>query len=279
MPSQYDYALNAHDVQCHKVKVADLNIDLEVQRTANKQRIDKIAAKFVPEAVGTLVVSERKIPVGTLAPAGRRQLVKRKLYVVDGQHRLEVLKLLGIEEVWAEVHYGLTQEDEAVLFMIRNRETQAPNAVDEYRIALKGEVKLFVDTDKVIRDHGLSMGTSSTNVIGAVRGVVKIVDQHGPDVLSRCLDIAEASWGRTAESWDGMILGGLSMFVARYGDVADEAELVRKLRVKTAAHWKREINDKAKSDAGGSGTGSRNYAALNLIKEAYNLRRRAGRLN
>ncbi|MFD4349501.1 DUF6551 family protein [Streptomyces coelicoflavus] len=260
---KYTYDLPKHDVDHGvEVKVADLLIDPQAQRTLNERRAQTIASNLVREAVGTIIVSERG--------DGSR-------YIVDGQHRKRASELAGLETIRADIHYGLTQEQEAILFLIKNRESHKPRPIDEYHVGLTGGVPLFVDTDRVLQAHQLSLGSSSTNSIGAVSGVLQITDRYGAAVLDRTLTIAEEAWGRSSDSWDGMLLGGIGMFLGRHGEVVNDSELAKKLeRVGTAAKWRSQILS-ASSNGGfnNSGTGSRISVAYRLVLDSWNKGRRA----
>ncbi len=245
-----------------EVKISEFNIDPQAQRTLNERRAQKIADKLVPGAIGTVIASERS---------------NGDLYIVDGQHRWRACVLAGIPTIRAEVHHGLTQEQEAILFLIKNKESHKPRPIDEYHVGLTGGVPLYIDTDRVLQKHGLTLGSSSTNTVGAVAGVLQIVDRYGAMVLDRTLTVAEDAWARGADSWDGMLLGGIGMFLGRWGDLVDDKELARKiLSMGSAAKWRSEIL--GQSSRGGfhnGGTGSRVTTAYRMVAIAWNKGRRA----
>ncbi|MCX5441271.1 ParB/RepB/Spo0J family partition protein [Streptomyces sp. NBC_00063] len=244
-----------------EVEVADLTVDPQAQRTISEPRAQRIADHIVPEAIGLIMVSERD---------GKR-------FIVDGQHRKRACELAGISTVKAEIHYGLTQAQEAILFLIKNRESHKPRPIDEYHVGLTGGVALFVDTDRILKKHGLSLGSTSTNGVGAVSGVLRITDRFGADILDRTLSVAEGAWGRSTETWDGMLLGGIGQFLGRWGDLVDDDELAKKmLDLGTAVKWRAEVL--SRSSRGGfnnSGTGSRVTEAYRLVATAWNKGRRA----
>ncbi|MEU2722755.1 DUF6551 family protein [Streptomyces smyrnaeus] len=245
-----------------ELPITKLNIDPQAQRTLNERRSQTIAKNLVREAIGSIIVSERS---------------DGEFYIVDGQHRWRACALAGIPTIRAEVHHGLTQAQEAILFLIKNRESHKPRPIDEYHVGLTGGVPLFVDTDRILEKHGLSLGSSSTNSVGAVSGVLQIVDRYGATVFDRTLTVAEEAWGRSAETWDGMLLGGIGAFLGRWGDLVDDKELARKIiNMGTAAKWRSEIlSQSSRGGFNNSGTGSRVTTAYRLVATAWNKGRKA----
>lgn len=264
MAKKFEYKLPKHEVLYGvEVPIGDLKIDDKAQRTLNKKRAEQLADTFVPEAVGTIIVSERE--------SGGK-------YIIDGQHRWYASKLKGLESVVCEVHKGLTQVDEATLFLIKNRESSRPSALDEYHIGLTGNIPLFVETDKAIRSRGLTMGSSSANTIGAVSGVLRITDKYGPEILERTLAIAEGAWGRNPETWDGMLPGGISEVIGRHSDkITSDEDLAHRIGSRMPAfRWKGEVQ--SQSSGGGarhSGTGGRIMTCYHMIIEVWNRGRRS----
>ena len=263
MAKRYTYELPTHDVEYGvELKVTDLKIDPQAQRTLNERRAQSMANEFVPEAIGTIILSKR---------------ADGEHYLVDGQHRWRACQLLAIDNVMCEVHHGLSQTEEAILFLIKNRESSKPNALDEYKIGLTGRIPLFVDTDEVLKSKGLSVGPTSTNAVGAVNGILRITEQYGPEILKRTLQVAEAAWDRTAETWDGMLLGGLGMFLGKHHEQINDTELAKRLG-KTGPAWKWKSNVHALSTHGGtthSGTGGRVSVCYAEIVKVWNKSRRS----
>ncbi|NED15806.1 ParB/RepB/Spo0J family partition protein [Streptomyces sp. SID9124] len=260
---RYEYELPVHEVDYgQEVVVDDLKIDPQAQRTLNEGRAQRIADNIVPEAIGLIMVSQRS---------------DGEKYIVDGQHRHRACQLAGIRTVKAEIHHGLTLDQEAILFLIKNRESHKPRPIDEYHVGLTGGVPLFVDTDRVLKQHGLTLGSTSTNGVGAVSGVLRITERFGATILDRTFTVAEAAFDRSPETWDGMILGGIGQFLGKWGDMVDDTELARKMLAQgTASKWRAEIL--SRSSRGGfnnSGTGSRVTTAYRLVKHAWNVGRRA----
>lgn len=261
--ARYTFVLPEHDVEYGvEVSIKALNIDPQAQRTLNEKRAQNIANNMVREAIGSIIVSKRS---------------DGDLYIVDGQHRWRACALAGIPTIMAEVHHDLSQAQEAILFLIKNRESHKPRPIDEYHVGLTGGVPLFVDTDRILDKHGLTLGSTSTNGVGAVSGALQIVDRYGASVFDRTLNVAENSWGRSAETWDGMLLGGIGMFLGRWGDLVDDKELARKIQAMgTAAKWRSEIlSQSSRGGFNNSGTGSRVSTAYRLVAHAWNKGRKS----
>lgn len=260
--SKYSYTLAPHKVTHERLLISNLRVDPNAQRTLNRSRAADIAAAWVPEAAGTIVVSRRQD--GTDC-------------IVDGQTRAEGGRLSGETEIDAEVHHGLTEADEATLFLFKNRESTRPSAHDEYRIGLTAKLPLFLDTESILVLHGLQVGSTSTNSVGAVAGLLRITEKYGPTILDRTLTVAEEAWGRNEKTWDGMLLSGIGQFLGRHGDEVNDTELARKIGVKGNAYrWVGDVISLA--SAGGTqqtGTGGRTAQCYALIVKAWNSGRRS----
>lgn len=264
MASKYHYELPPHRVEYGvTVKVRDLRVDPDGQRFLNEARAQHIADTLVPEAVGSIIVSCRE---------------NGDLFTVDGIHRKRAYEILGIETMIAEVHYGLTKQQEAVLFLIKNKESNKPQAFDEYRVGYTARLPLYVDIRRVVAKHSLEVNKyTSANTIGAVAGLVRIVTNNGNDggaeILDRTLTVAEEAWQRTPATWDGVLLGGIALFLARHGDVVtNNTDLAMKLTKKgIAQYWIGLVHSTA--SAGGqhnTGTGSRVSTCYQLICNEWN---------
>lgn len=259
MDTKYDFVIPEHPITCGVVvSLDDIKVDPQAQRSLNERRAQAMAAKLVVSAAGQVMLSRR--------PNG-------ELFVVDGMHRCRAFTLAGMSTILAEVHEDLSVADEAALLLIKNRESSKPTSYDEFKVGLTGHLPLFVDVHKVLEAHGLSAGTSSSpNVVSAVSAIVKIVQRYGAPTLDRTLSVAIDAWGRTNQTWDWALLGGLGKFLGEYGEIVTDKELVAKLqRVGTAGIWISQIVWKSTAQgAHGSGGEGRIGASFNLIRDAWN---------
>ena len=258
------YTLADHHVSYGvMVPTGELRVDPSVQRTLDVSRCKRMADSFTPTAVGTIVVSER---------------ANGEKFIVDGMHRHKTCELEGsMSELACEIHYGLDLEDEAQLFLIKNRESKGVGAYDQYKVGVTAGLGEYVATRDVLAKRGLviSNGGSSANRVGAAGGYPKIVLTLGAEHLDRALGILEGALGRTQYTWEGNLVYGTTRVLREYGTKISDPELMRKLRAAkmTAEDLVIEINSRARSGVGSSGSGSRRMAGFYVVLDKVNARR------
>lgn len=99
-----------------RISLRDMKIDPQYQRQRSKTSVRKMVNDFKPWAVGVFYVNLRE---------------DNEIYVLDGQHRREVLlhpKIVmeyGITEVDCYAYYGLTPDQEAAVFYYHNKNRKA----------------------------------------------------------------------------------------------------------------------------------------------------------
>jgi hypothetical protein len=264
--SRYTYDLPDHEIQYGVELSTDdtlVRIDPQAQRTLNERRAQGIADNLQLSAIGAITASRR---------------ADGSLWMVDGQHRRRALQLKGIGQMHAEVHEGLNQRQEAILFLIKNRESSRPMALDEYKIGLTGEVQQFVDTEKVLVGHGLVAGRgTSANQVGAVSAIVRITERFGDEALDFALTVAEIAWGRTDSTWEGNLLGGLALFYDKIPDIRNrQKDLGEKLGKSGPAYaWVGKMHAAASGgNVHGTGSSGRASSAYKLFVAAWNKGRR-----
>src|ERR1039458_10327420 len=163
------------------VPLALMIVSPKAQASFSKPRAEKIAANFDLEALGFLVLSYRD---------GR-------YFIIDGQHRAAALKIMdwGDQQVQCEVYEGMTEEEEAELFLLRN-EKRNPTAFDKFSVALTAGRPTETEIDRVVRNAGLRIARGKTeNTVSAVGALGTVYGRGGSDVLDRTVRIASASWG------------------------------------------------------------------------------------
>ncbi|MBT2209264.1 DUF6551 family protein [Actinomadura sp. NEAU-AAG7] len=274
----YSYAIPDHPIDYAKVDPKTIKFDSRAQRNLNKARAKTIAEKLVPTALGT--------PILSLREDGQ--------YAVDGMHRVYACQLIlagevtvseqvreAVQLITCEVHSDLSMANEASLFIIKNKESSKVGPNDEFRIGVLAGHPLFVDTNAVLEKHQLKVGGRTANGVRGIKGILGIVEEHGPEVLDQSLAIAEAAWGRTPDTWHSVTIGGIAIVISRHPDVVKPHELAQKLkRQGDPVSFKAKIqtiatNNNTRLD----GTKGRLKAAHLAVASAWNSRRSVNKIS
>jgi hypothetical protein len=193
------------------VCAADVVVSPTGQRELREGWAAQIAAEFDPDRFLPPLVSRRD----------------GKLYVIDGQHRFEALRILGWDtrpiQCW--VYDGISEAQEADLFLWHNNR-KTVSAFDKFRIGVSAERDAESDIDRIVRASGFKVANSDHGGIRAV-GALRKVYAHGPAVLARTLKIIRDSYGD--DGLGGEVIEGVGLVCARYNGSLDDAHAVSRL--------------------------------------------------
>lgn len=192
------------------VAVADIHVNPRAQRDLRPGWAAQIAAEFDPDRFLPPLLSHR----------GNRY------YVIDGQHRIEAIRLMGWEDqqVQCWVYDGLTESEEADLFLWHNNR-KSVGAFDKFQTAVVAERDTETDINRVVLLQGLKVAHGSPGSIAAV-GALRKVHAHGPDVLGRTLRIVRDAYGD--DGFKGEVISGIGLMCARYnGELAEDAAVAK----------------------------------------------------
>lgn len=182
-------------LQVEKIQYADY------QRGLKACRIRRYAQNFDYDLLGVPLVSMRD----------------GKYWCVDGMHRLEALKIKGIQEVLCQVLSGLTYEQEAEKFVKLNSDRQGLSANQKFAGRVESGELFAKSIVKKMADYGFSYnkdsGTKSDDVIGCISCVERITKNNGLTHLERVLMILRSAWYGDASSLSRAIIQGLSTFL------------------------------------------------------------------
>lgn len=195
------------------VPLSSMRINPLAQRELNQAWVNKIARAFELEEMGNPVVNHRD----------------GLFYLIDGQHRIEALKLwLGPgwedQHVECQVYEGLTEQQEAERFL-RLQSRLTPAAFDAFRVAVSAGRADEAHISEIITGLGLSIARSKRG-ISATGTLKRVYAQGGPAVLERALRLIRDAYGEAG--FDAHIIDGLGLFCRRYPRVSDE-RVVKKL--------------------------------------------------
>ncbi len=206
-----------------EVKLDELVADVDVQRSLDANRVERMAANFMPDAFGALTIC--------LRPDGSRA-------IIDGQHRHAAGILAGYDKAVTAIQYeGLTKGEEAVLFLTLNDSKQL-QPIDKFRArVLSGEPQALA-VKEVLDEHGWVVRISAEdwsltaiNAVEKIYGGMGVVKGGDTALLHNVMTLISASWNGLASSVHGTILGSMGKFLGWYGTQVDYEKMITELQV------------------------------------------------
>ena len=194
------------------VALSDMKISPIAQRERlNQGRVDRIAREFDPDKFDAPKVNLRD---GTH-------------WVVDGWHRTEAAKIaLGEDQtVQCWVRRDLS-DAEAAEWSLGLNDYRAWSSLDRFRLAVTAGRPMESDIDRVVRLHGLIVGTGEGHV-GCPATLIRIYKRGGANVLTRTLTISLGAYGDSG--CDQYVLDGIAYVVQRYNGQVDDKNAIARL--------------------------------------------------
>jgi ParB-like nuclease domain len=201
------------------VPLAQMRVNPLAQRDLNQARVAKLAASFDLEQIGPPVVSHRD----------------GWYYLIDGQHRIEALKLwFGSwegQQVQCWCYEGLTEAQEAGLFLTLN-DTLTVQAFARFQVSVQAGRGTEADIDRIVRALGLHISnTRAGGGIAAVATLRRVYERGGAAVLARALRIIRDAYGEAG--LDGTVIEGIGLVCQRYDGQLPQQRAIQRL---SAAH-------------------------------------------
>ena len=191
------------------------------QRPLDKARVRKIVTNFDPNIVNPIKVSFRD----------------GKYWVFDGQHTLNALIMLNDNkdtDVYCKIYYGMTFEDEAMMFAAQNGISREVGSRQKLLSLFMAGDKNVCDFCESIESLGIKCDFTRTtriaNSIVCYKALYDIFMQYGGAYLKKLLQLDLDIWGGDAEGLRKEILLGLHIFHMAYKEDYDRETLVRKLK-------------------------------------------------
>lgn len=175
----------------------------DYQRVLRESNVKKIVKNFDPVGLQHLSISYRE----------------GQYYVFDGQHRLEALKRLGIEEVECIIHYGMTYKDEAKAWDYFNKQITKATPLDEANAALKRGDALAVAIDQAVNETGIEIDYKNKGTDGSVRSynvIKRIFKKEGKERLQKVLLLITRTLGYEKKTLTGWFIDGVNDFLNEY---------------------------------------------------------------
>lgn len=200
------------DVPIPQMRVPPVDV---VQRRFNRQQAERYAADFDFQKMGLPIVNLRD----------------GIYWVVDGQHRVEALKMLGFgkDVLTCEVYEDLTDAEMANVFLGRDDRRRIDNFT-KFNIACTAGRERECEVRRMVESNGLKVSRAKEEgCIGAVTSLLRVYDQAGSVVLGQVLRTIRDSYASDSKAFDGLVIEGLSLVFNRYNGRTNEKDLVARL--------------------------------------------------
>jgi len=206
--------LDQKEIKREYVRLDELNVDPSYQRKLYEGRLSNIFTNFDPDLIQTIVISKRAD--GTL-------------WVLDGQHRCEVLRRMGKSVVLADIREGLTHEREAILFWMLNSGTSKPTSWEQFMARMTGNEPVAMAIVAIVERHGYHVGRiTEDRGLQAVSALETVFNMGRLDTV---MAIISTVWPMDKTAREANIIQGLGQFLLTYdGDpVFDEGRVLETL--------------------------------------------------
>ena len=192
-----------------EVSSRDLEIPDAYQRKLNTERVAKIVAGFNERIANEPKVSFRD----------------GHYYVFDGQHTIVARKHMNGNNdlpILCKVYYGMTEQDEALLFAMQTGDSAALTPSARLRANLRGEDKASGEFYAATEEAGLHMGFER----GGGTGRILCINTAFAEALTILLE----AWGGDPDSLRAEVIQGIVHFVELYHGEYDRERLIYGLR-------------------------------------------------
>lgn len=186
-----------------------LILDFTYQRSLNHTRIDKMIKNFDESLIGTITVAKRSN--GTFA-------------VIDGQHRLAVLKAKTFPTIPCMVYPEMSVQEEAQMFAYLNSYKQKISPLDMFWALIGSGDEKQRQILNAIENNGFEVAKRAgarknmKSLIAAIGMIQRIEKNYGLDILNQTLKLINGVWPENGEALTGQFLLGLAIFINRFKD-------------------------------------------------------------
>lgn len=236
------------NMRFEEVLVAELHT-APYNRPINNVIAKKWSKKFSMKLVNAIIVSNRD----------------GVNYIVDGQHRSAAARIKGIRTLPAVVHYGLSYEEEAELFVELNKERRGLLVSEVFRGEVEAGNPRAIDLKSAIHaaDYEIGKGQGRRKV-QALQVLQKIYSADGPEMVTQVLQVLGDAYDGSSEANGRLMILGVWRFVSVYKGMFSRDRLVKRLALTPPSDIIRDAKNKlydGKSDATRAGI---------IIRNVYN---------
>lgn len=183
-----------------------LAVDHSVQRPLDGIRVAAIAGDFEQEALGVIHVSKR---------------VDDTHHIIDGQHRVAALHVIGRGEVPIPcvIWVGLTHAEEAAMFRRLNN-TRQVQVLDRFRVRIVEGDAIACTLAGILERHGWQIAKSQAKgsffAVSALEKVYRTKEHGDADTCEALILVATEAWGHDSNALRAEIVSGLGVLLRRH---------------------------------------------------------------
>lgn len=196
------------------VNIDSLKADYRYQRPLDHNRVKYIAEHFKASLVRTPIVSQR---------------ANGELYIIDGNHTVNILKTVGWKTVQVQYHTGLTVEQESLAFDDLNRNGRkgrlAVPVCNRFNALLVGGAPKETAINKIVQGLGLCMYRNGKRGISAIEALYWA---HSNGNLEKTLWTLKKWIPEDSRVYQNDMIRGVSAFYKAYPN-ADQKHLAKAL--------------------------------------------------
>ena len=199
MKLNQEYADNS--ITTSMLPLSSLNLG-KYQKDLNIERVKRIVEKFDIHRMRPIEVSWRD----------------GEYWVFDGQHRANAYYLMGLTEIPAVIHYGLTYQDEAYLFARQQEDVGSVNTNHKWNALVEAKDPEAMEIIKLCKDWGFVVlqHNNKGNNIKCVKTLRDLYREFGPEKVGTILMCIKNAWMYMDHSTDVAIIGGIARLVRMY---------------------------------------------------------------
>lgn len=154
------------------------------------------------------------------------------LWIIDGQHRVEVLVFHGFGEWIVQVilHVDVKDDQRASELFLLLQERTVVDPRSRYNNALRAGHRDAAGVDLITAMHGLKIGASQADgTLTCITALLKVWNRDQGQALDESLKVITGAWGNQASALEGKLVEGIAGVMQRYRGVIDTAALIKKL--------------------------------------------------
>lgn len=185
-------------------------------RFLSEAKVEHLVSTWNPKAFGVALLSWRHL---------------EEVYaILDGQHRTEAARRVGMDKIPARIYIDLTYREEADLY-VRFATVNKQTAVDRFRARLEAGDPVVLDLHAILTGLNLEVppqqtGALTPHQIACVFTLERVYQYQGREILSLALHTLHDAWKGRQRGYSMQAVEGAAAFWARYQGQASMSHLI-----------------------------------------------------